>query len=216
LNLNQNIDIYCERLTPGILAEPVNFITNIAFFLSFIFLLKQYKSRTFNDNATDKYSLILLCLVLLMGVGSFIFHLYGTVWAAIADTTPIMVFIILYLYLSIRFYLGQRRIIAILAVVAFLFLNSLLSYIGIEEISSYLMALFSMFVISILAYVREEYDISIGLLISSLIFIISLSFRQIDALSCSYLTIGTHWVWHILNAILLYVLVILFMDKKLR
>lgn len=216
MNLTQNIDIYCERLVPGILAEPINFITNIAFFLSFILLFRQYKKRTFGDKATAKYSLILIYLVLLMGIGSFIFHLYGTVWAAITDTLPIMIFIILYLYLSIRFYLNQSIIIATLSLLAFLFFNFFLSYIGIEEISSYLMALFSMLIISILAYLRKEYDISMGLLISSLIFIVSLSFRQIDALSCSYLSIGTHWVWHILNAILLYVLVILFMDKKLR
>ena len=73
-----------------------------------------------------------------------------------------------------------------------------------------------MLLISILTYKKKEYDISLGLLIASFIFTISLSLRQMDLLYCAHLEIGTHWLWHILNSILLYMLVILFMDRKLK
>ncbi|MDG2187330.1 MAG: ceramidase domain-containing protein [Hyphomicrobiales bacterium] len=214
--LSESIDIYCERLSSDIFAEPINFITNIAFILSFTLLYRQYKQKTFYSKIIKRYTFLLIGLTLFIGIGSFLFHLYGTLLSAIADVIPIMVFIILYLYLSIRVYLDQSKKISIYSLVAFLILNFLLAFNGIEEISSYIMALFAMLLISFLSYKKKEYDISLGLLMASFLFAISLLFRQIDLLSCTHLAIGTHWLWHILNSILLYMLVILFMDRKLK
>ena len=214
--LNKSIDIYCERVTSDIFAEPINFITNFAFIIVYILLYRRYKKRVFNSKVEQYYSLILIFLILFIGFGSLLFHLLGTVLSAIADVVPIMIFIILYLYLSVKFFLNCSQRAAIFSIGIFLIFNTLLTALGVEEIASYLLALFSMLLISILTYKKKEYDISLGLLIASFIFTISLSLRQMDLLYCAHLEIGTHWLWHILNSILLYMLVILFMDRKLK
>ena len=45
MNLNQSIDIYCERISPEIFSEPINFFTNIAFWVAFFLLLKKYHKK---------------------------------------------------------------------------------------------------------------------------------------------------------------------------
>jgi hypothetical protein len=34
MNWTQAVDIYCERLGPGLWAEPLNAVTNVAFFVA--------------------------------------------------------------------------------------------------------------------------------------------------------------------------------------
>jgi hypothetical protein len=46
-----------------------------------------------------------------------------------------------------------------------------------------------------------------ALLVAALVFAISLLFRSIDLAVCSWLRVGTHFLWHALNAVVLYVLV---------
>ena len=216
MSLNQSIDIYCERISPEILAEPINFFTNIAFWVAFFLLLKKYNKKNYEHVNLRIYSIILISLVLIIGTGSFLFHLFGNVWSLLADTIPIMIFIILYLYLAVRFYLEQTQVISAFSIFLFLFLNYSLSYFGVEEISSYLMALFSMLIIACIAYRKNKRNISYGLFLTSFIFMVSLGFRQLDLFTCAQFSHGTHWIWHILNSILLYTLVVLFIERKIR
>lgn len=216
MNLNQSIDIYCERISPEIFSEPINFFTNIAFWVAFFLLLKKYHKKNYEHVNLRIYSIILIFLVLIIGMGSFLFHLFGNVWSLLADTIPIMIFIILYLYLAVRFYLEQTQVISAFSIFLFLFLNYSLSYFGVEEISSYLMALFSMLIIACIAYRKNKRNISYGLFLTSFIFMVSLGFRQLDLFTCTQFSHGTHWIWHILNSILLYTLVVLFIERKIR
>ena len=151
----------------------------------------------------DPYVKKLQDIILFIGLGSFLFHAFGNLWSAFADTLPIMIFILFYLYVAVRFYLEQTNLISIAALIIFLSLNILLGYAGIEEISSYLTALFAMLLISVISLLRGEIEISRGLFITSIIFIISLTFRQVDNIACSYISLGTHWIWHIITAIML-------------
>lgn len=216
MSLNQSIDIYCERISPEIFAEPINFFTNIAFWVAFFLLLKKYNKKNYEHVNLRIYSIILISLVLIIGTGSFLFHLFGNVWSLLADTIPIMIFIILYLYLAVRFYLEQTQVISAFSIFLFLFLNYSLSYLGVEAISSYLMALFSMLIIACIAYRKNKRNISYGLFLTSFIFMLSLGFRQLDLFTCAQFSHGTHWIWHILNSILLYTLVVLFIERKIR
>ena len=216
MNLNQSIDIYCERISPEIFSEPINFFTNFAFWVVFFLLLKKHNKKNYEHENLRIYSIILIFLVLMIGAGSFLFHLFGNVWSLLADTIPIMIFIILYLYLAVRFYLEQTKVISTYSIFSFLFLNYSLSYFGVEEISSYLMALFSMLIIACIAYRKNKRNISYGLFLTSFIFMVSLGFRQLDLFTCAQFSHGTHWIWHILNSILLYTLVVLFIERKIR
>ena len=213
INLNTSIDIYCERVSSDLFAEPINFLSNIAFIIAFYILIRRLKDASFGDKALKNCSTILTYIILFIGLGSFLFHAFGNLWSAFADTFPIMIFILFYLYIAVRFYLKQNDFVAATALIIFLSLNVFLGYAGIEEISSYLTALFAMLLISVISLMRDEIEISRGLFTTSIIFMISLTFRQLDNFACSYMSLGTHWIWHILNAILLYSLVLLFIER---
>jgi len=213
INLNTSIDIYCERVSSDLFAEPINFLSNIAFIIAFYILIRRLKDASFGDKALKNCSTILTYIILFIGLGSFLFHAFGNLWSAFADTFPIMIFILFYLYIAVRFYLKQNHFVAATALIIFLSLNVFLGYAGIEEISSYLTALFAMLLISVISLMRDEIEISRGLFTTSIIFMISLTFRQLDNFACSYMSLGTHWIWHILNAILLYSLVLLFIER---
>ena len=84
--MNTYIDIYCERLEPGLWAEPVNAITNIAFFIAAFFALRLAKK----ENALNWRSGLLIALIFAMGVGSTLFHTFAVTWAMLSDVLPIL------------------------------------------------------------------------------------------------------------------------------
>ena len=79
---------YCERLGPGLLAEPANAVTNVAFIAAALWLWPK----------TRGVERTLCALLFAIGVGSGLFHTYATVWAGLADTLPILLYILVYIY----------------------------------------------------------------------------------------------------------------------
>ena len=100
MDLNQSIDIYCERLGPEFWAEPINAVTNAAFILAALILWP----RTRGIPIARVLVVILACI----GVGSYLFHTHAQVWAAIADVTPILGYILVYIYAVNRHVWGLR------------------------------------------------------------------------------------------------------------
>ncbi len=46
------------------------------------------------------------------------------------------------------------------------------------------------------------------MLVTAGIFLVSLAFRTVDVASCGSLPLGTHFLWHVLNAVVLYRLLV--------
>jgi hypothetical protein len=90
MDLLRQIDGYCERLGPGYWAEPVNAVTNLGFVLVAVWLWRR--------SAAVPMARVLAVILACIGLGSYLFHTHAQVWAAIADTAPIGLFILLYLY----------------------------------------------------------------------------------------------------------------------
>ncbi len=205
-----SVDGYCERLDSSFWAEPVNAITNLSFVLAATIAFRSITSHRSLDPAAG----MLLALVLAIGIGSFLFHTFATRWAALADTTPIMVFILLYLTLILRRGFGLRWPWAIL--IGLLFLPLSIAIIsGTRMItggllggsSGYLPALGALSVSGLLLR-RRNADMGHALLLAAALFLISLTFRTLDEPLCNLAPLGTHFVWHILNGILLGYLVV--------
>jgi hypothetical protein len=89
------LDLYCERIGPGLWAEPVNALTNAAFFLA-LWLLWRSARRSGLLSAPIA---LLLALVLAIGIGSALFHTFATPWARVLDELPIMLFQLLFVWL---------------------------------------------------------------------------------------------------------------------
>src|SRR3546814_8100939 len=78
------IDLYCERVGPGLWAEPLNLVTNLAFILAGVLLVVALR-RAEPAVRRDPAIIGLAVLVLVVGIGSGLFHSFATRWAALAD-----------------------------------------------------------------------------------------------------------------------------------
>ena len=199
MDLSKPIDIYCERLQIGIWAEPINAVTNVAFILAAIIMWLRCKNLVEGK--------ILSFLLLSIGCGSFLFHTYAQTWAALLDVTAILIFILTYIFVANRRFLVWSKMVSLIGVILFfpyqLLLVSILSNIQFFGSSvQYIPVAILIFIYSGLLR-KSEPNLSRGLFIGAAILCLSIISRTVDEPLCSILSVGTHFVWHILNAIML-------------
>ena len=199
MDLSKPIDIYCERLDIGIWAEPINAVTNVAFILASIVMWLRCKNLVEGR--------ILCFLLFLIGCGSFLFHTFAQTWAAILDVTAILIFILSYLFVANRRFLAWSKMVSLIGVALFfpyhLLLTSIVSNIQLFGSSvQYIPVAILIFIYSGLLR-KSEPNLSRGLFIGAAILCLSIISRTVDEPLCSILSVGTHFVWHILNAIML-------------
>ncbi|WP_417208061.1 ceramidase domain-containing protein [Antarctobacter sp.] len=191
------IDGYCERLGPEFWAEPLNAVTNAAFVLAAVVLWR----RTFGLGRV-------LCLILgVIGFGSFLFHTFAQPWAGIADVVPILIFVLVYIYAANRDFWGLSLwpalgltglFIPFAAVTAPLF--ALVP--GLGGTASYAPVPLLIAIYAVLLR-RRAPDTARGLAIGVVILLVSMMARILDGPLCAALPIGTHFLWHLLNAVML-------------
>ena len=96
VDLFRQIDIYCERTDWSLWAEPLNALTNLAFFAAAWFGWRT--ARGVAAAGGTAWDLRLLAIqAAIVGVGSLAFHTLATVWAAWADGLAILAFIYVWL-----------------------------------------------------------------------------------------------------------------------
>ena len=197
------VDLYCERVDPSFWAEPVNTVSNLAFIIAAVVAYLQWRAH----GGRDIPSLLLIVLVFVVGLGSFAFHTLATRGAVLLDIIPIAIFIYGYFFLALRRYLKLSLVIALillgLFVAASQYLEGLLPRDFLNGSSGYLPALAAMLVIGGLT-LRQA--VGPQILLAAGLFTVSLFFRAIDQAVCGAFPLGTHFLWHILNAAVLYTL----------
>ncbi|GAA0778474.1 hypothetical protein E1180_19955 [Roseibium denhamense] len=200
--LNDHLDNYCERLGPEFWSEPINAVTNAAFLVAAFAAFMLWRRKVANDTP----ALVLTVIVALIGIGSFLFHTFATRWAAIADVVPIMVFILVYLAFALRRFLELHWVVTIAIVIGFFVLAPMLGEVWAPILGSsaaYLPALLAIFVVGSF-FVQKNRAYGLSILVTGVIFTVSIGFRMADEPVCHGLAIGTHFMWHILNAVVLY------------
>ena len=205
------LDHYCERVAPGMWGEPLNLVSNLAFVVAGIFVSQYFlRQQSKIHSQTWDFSL-LITLLFAIGIGSGLWHLYATSWSLKADTIPILLFINIYL-LSCLFRLFSLSIIAGLSIfITYHVINSGIQWILPADFLSgsifYLPTWF--FLLGITFYMWQLKLIAYRFFIFAfIIFTVSLGFRTVDLFICDSIPIGTHFVWHLLNAMTLYLLMI--------
>lgn len=200
--MNEYIDIYCERLEPGLWAEPLNAITNLAFIIAGFFALKLAQ----DEKALDWRSSLLIILIFAMGIGSGLFHTFAMTWAMMADVMPILAFQIVFLSVYTTRVIGLHckwGIVILGLFFATMYASMQLPRDWLNGSLEYAPAL--IFVTGLGLYhlknvARERFT----LLGAAIIFAVSLALRSIDNAVCETFPIGTHFLWHCNNAVVLY------------
>ncbi|THH35842.1 hypothetical protein E4Z66_12240 [Aliishimia ponticola] len=199
MDWNRQIDGYCERIDFSFWSEPVNAITNAGFVVAAAWMWQRCAGVTMAR---------VLCVILFtIGIGSFLFHSYATQWAALADVVPIGVFILLYLFLVNRDVVGMKGWQALLATALFFpyaaLLVPVLDRIPFLRVSDFYWTVpILLFVYGALLRKRVP-QTARGLVIGGLILCVSISLRSVDEALCDHVPIGTHFLWHVLNAVML-------------
>lgn len=199
----EHIDLYCERLDAGFWAEPINALTNLAFLLAAWLVWRRARKLEVRSYDTG----ILAGMIVLIGIGSFLFHTFATGWAMIADDAPILIFQLIYLYFYLR-RIVRMNVFVIAGLLIIYFLIALQSGKFSHLMNGSLIYAPAFTVILILGayhYFKQPHA-RLTLLTAAGAFLLSVSFRTLDMAVCPFFSIGTHFMWHLLNALVLYLL----------
>jgi len=193
------IDAYCERTDPGFWAEPVNAVTNLAFVIAAIIMWRRTPG-SFGGR-------ILSGILFMIGVGSFLFHTFANPWSAALDVTPILAFVLVYLYLANRDFLELPIWAALVGTLAFVpyavWMTPAFAALPFFNVSSFYWPLPLLIGAYAVLLHKRMPQTAVGLAIGAGLLCVSLTARSVDESLCVSIPHGTHFLWHILNAIML-------------
>lgn len=199
--------MYCERDTAGWFAEPLNTVSGLAFFISAWQAWRQLERARLRE----QWDLHLLAgLIGLVGLASMLWHASGIGWLHWFDAAAVAAFVLAYWQvflvrvsqlgwagLAIGWLLTGAGLALFYLFLPQLFLGSTLVYAPL------LLLLLAGIVMS----ARVDRRLARDLLLASGLLLLALVVRAADLLLCDWVIVGTHWLWHLLTAGLLFVLV---------
>jgi hypothetical protein len=195
------IDAYCERLGPGLWAEPLNALTNLAFIVAALICAWRL------GHPRPPLGLALAVILAAIGVGSGLFHTFANGVTALLDVLAIAVFVFVYVFAVNRHVLGWTRGWAwasMLALAPYLAVATTgfaaLPGFAVSSVYWSVCALIAGY--GVVLWSRKP-KLARGLLIGAAILSVSITARSLDLSLCETLPRGTHFVWHILNAVML-------------
>ncbi len=196
------VDIYCERLGPGLWAEPFNALSNLGFILAGLWLLTRAARR--GEPASVR---VLAGLIVLIGIASAAFHTFATKWAELLDVAFIGLFIYWFVACYARHRWGAPWWLALLCMGLFhafgLLLSSPFAPGDFNGSVGYFPALAGLLAFGLLSAVKDRPHRALYFFAAAVVFALSLTLRTLDASLCPQWPLGTHWIWHLLNALTL-------------
>lgn len=202
MNWLGELDLYCERTGPGFFEEPLNAVSNAGFVLAAWLVWRKGRGRPWDFR-------VMALLIVLIGVCSVIFHMFAMRWAAALDTAAIALFIWFYLQRVLVRAAGFGNVSALLMVMSYAltahlaersfnaeWLNGSIAYLPP-------LALLGGITVTIGA---TKGELVAPFLIATVLFGLSLALRTIDMAVCHVFHEGTHFLWHLFNAAVLYAL----------
>lgn len=199
MDWTESIDAYCERADPSYWAEPINAVTNLAFIVAAVIMWRRCEGLTSGR--------VLSAILFAIGVGSYLFHTHAMPWAALLDTLPIVAFSLAYIFLANRDFWGWRIWVSALGAAAYIpysmVLGPLFQALPFFSVSFFYWPL-PVLIFAYALLLRQRYPTtSRNLAIGAAILCLSLTARSVDETLCARWPHGTHFLWHILNGIML-------------
>lgn len=218
MTLTAEIFAYCERGPDATFwAEPLNALSNAAFLIAAAIAFSAWRAKA--PPRRGAIELALTALVAVIGIGSFLFHTFATRWASVADVAPIGLFMIAYLGYALRRFVGfgwPATVGGLALFIATLYgaemvrcgdgtcLNGSVGYLPALAVLAGIGGLLSW----------QGHPAGRAIAIGAAVFALSLTLRTIDRSFCPYTALvasrplGTHFLWHLLNATLLGILLL--------
>lgn len=199
MNWREPLDLYCERTGPELLSEPLNALTNLAFVFAALALLRTMPARSAPDLRA------LAWLLALVGLGSMVFHTIAERWASVLDIGFIALFVVLFVQRALVRLHGWRNASAALVLPALIALCALIaSALRVDALNGSELYLGPWLALVALALSCPRSPSRRWLAAAAGLFALSLAFRSLDLHLCKVLPIGTHFGWHLNNALVLW------------
>jgi Ceramidase len=209
----QAVDIYCERTSAAYWSEPVNALSNIAFPLAALWAAVQARKRRLRQPILW----LLIAMAALIGLGSYLFHTHANRWSELADTLPIWSFVGLFVLTAMHHVGGMSlaRVARVAGVIA-LAVGGTIWLLAFGEgadatahatdplngSGQYAPALLALLVFSFFTWKRRN-PAGPWIWAATATFFASLAFRTFDVSVCAAFPLGTHFLWHLLNAVMI-------------
>lgn len=193
-----HVDDYCERLEPGLWAEPLNAVSNAAFLVAAAWLWWRYRPEPPSLRALP----VLLALV---GLGSLSFHTFANSLTSWFDVMFIAVYVLWYLTVFAHYCLHipwKRARHAIPLFVVFTAVTAPLGELVPGGSGIYLAPFVALLACAAVMAARRLPWRDLGL--AAGVFAVSVTLRTLDEPLCGVWPTGTHYFWHTLNAVVLF------------
>ena len=193
------VDGYCERTGPDYWSEPVNALTNLAFVLAALVVWPRLRGLRTGQ--------VLAVNLGLIGLGSWLFHTHANRLTGLMDMLPILSFILIYVFAATRDFLGARPWVAGLATMGFIPYDAVTVPVfamipGLGSSAGYAPVPLLILLYAALLW-RRAPATARGMAAGAAILFLSLTFRTLDGPLCAAIPLGTHFLWHVLNALML-------------
>jgi hypothetical protein len=202
------VDVYCERLAPGLWAEPLNALSNIAFAAAAIALLRLHAQLRARGEQLPPDIRTLPWLIWGVALCSFAFHTVAIRWVGWLDSISILLYCAVGVYSFLRHATAAGNALAASAGVAFALASFGASRLAppgtLNGSLAYLPNLLTLLAVTAYLGVRRAAAFR-GFALAGTIFAIALMLRTLDLTWCPALPIGTHFLWHLLAGLLLWV-----------
>lgn len=197
------IDHYCERTAQGLLNEPINALTNLFFVVAAVCFWRH--AQKLSRGSIGLGNSVLAVLMVCIAIGSTVFHTFATPFAQSLDVLPIMTLQLVWLWLYLKRIMRVRPAARFVLTLGYLFLSVVFSMLP-DPTPGSMGYLGPLLVITLLGIYHKDHAPREPQLLYMMagLFFVSLIFRSVDLASCQFVPFGTHFVWHILNAIVLY------------
>lgn len=199
----------CERQHPeGIFAEPLNVLSSIFFFVAAWVIFEKCKNHPEIKFEKKLDIHILNFLMFAIGLSSMIFHMAPSKYTELMDIAFIVTFINLY-FLSFLIRMAHLKTFAIIVCFVALtgFSHMLVSQFpnAMNDSIAYLSTVITVIFMAIFLKKKKRAGAKdFGYV--AVLGVISLTFRSIDNYVCDTVQFGTHFMWHSLNAVIIYLL----------
>lgn len=205
----QNVDLYCERTGPEYWSEPLNALTNLLFVVAGLWGLSLIRHA-----GAGRFAEVLAWWVAAIGVGSWLFHTHANRLTMWADILPIAGFTIVYIIYNLRRFMGYSWPKTFAIFVAYAAVIGTITALMPQSVHAatngsigYLPAFAALLFFGWLD-IREGSAAGWYNIAAAGLFVLSATFRSIDAAVCDAIPFGTHFLWHTINAIMLGVILL--------
>ena len=194
--MQPEIDLYCERTAVGLFNESLGLISNVAFLIAAFYLSRQSRQSI--------ASYLLIAWLSVIGIGSGLFHAFATTATLSMDVIPIQGFILTTIWVLYATHLKWKWWVVFGLIALCVLVSKEMPRDWLNGSADYLPA----WILLIIAAILHQPGLSRRyLLMATLLFPISLTFRSIDNLLCQSFPFGTHFGWHVCNALVLFCIV---------